>query len=84
MILLVAYKHKKLAYSKRELEQHFQRLHRNPLNNIPDSKAGPVASSLEAARKKKNAAAEDIMGKLDKASSLSLDDLANVRTCVVE
>ena len=77
LILLVAYKHKKLPYSKRELENHFRRLHKGPLNAIPASKvtSDAISAPLEAARKAKNAASEEIKTKLNAASTLSLDEL---------
>ena len=78
LILLVAYKHKKQPYTKRQMEAHLGRLHRNPLNQIPVEKAAAVAGPLEAARKAKVAAAAEIKAKLDKAASISADELAKV------
>ena len=79
LILLVAYKHKKLPYTKRELEQHLRRLHKSPLNGIAASKVtDSVSGPLEAARKAKKSAADEIKTKLNGASSLSVDELAKV------
>ena len=81
LILLVAYKHKKLPYSKRELERHFRRLHPGPLNKIAAaaaSKGKAAAAALEAANKAKNDVAAELKAKLNKVDTMSVDDLAKV------